>query len=98
LQHYLMIPHYVLVKFAQWNYILTLEQPDEDLLYPNAVWQYARGMAYANKNQLDKAQAALKEVQKIGKNPALENITIWELNSSVQLVQIAEKVLEAEIL
>jgi len=98
LQHYLMIPHYVLVKFAQWDHILTLEQPDKDLLYPNAVWQYARGMAYAGKNQLDKATQALEEVKKIGKNPELSKITIWELNSSVQLVQIAERVLEAEIL
>lgn len=98
LQHYLMIPHYVLVKFAQWDHILTLEQPDEDLLYPNAVWLYARGMALAGKGQLEKAREALSEVQKIGQNPELEKITIWELNSSVQLVQIAERVLEAEIL
>jgi hypothetical protein len=25
LQHFLMIPHYVLVKFKQWDYILTLK-------------------------------------------------------------------------
>ncbi|MEK6477119.1 hypothetical protein WJR50_06280 [Catalinimonas sp. 4WD22] len=98
LQHYLMIPHYVLVKFAQWDHILTLEQPDEDLLYPNAVWQYARGMAFAGKGQLTKARQALAEVKKTGQNPALAEITIWDLNSAVQLVQIAERVLEAEIL
>lgn len=98
LQHYLMIPHYILVKFAQWDYILTLKKPDESLLYPLGVWHYARGMAYAGKNQIEKAQQELAKVKSIASNPELKNITIWELNSVDQLMAIAERVLEAELI
>lgn len=98
LQHYLMIPHYVLVKFSQWDHILTLRKPDDSLLYPLAVWHYARGMAFAGKNQLENAQAALEAVKNIAQNPALGEITIWDLNSVDQLINIAARVLEAEIL
>jgi len=98
LQHYMMIPNYLLVKFAQWDHILTLREPDSTLLYPRGVWHYARGMAYAGKNQLKKAQQELISLQEIAVNPELQNITIWELNSVDQLIAIATRVLEAEIL
>ncbi len=98
LQHYLMIPHYVLVKFGQWDHILTLKQPDEDLVYPLAVWHYARGMAFAGKNQWEKAQEALAAVKTLVQQPALKEVTIWELNAADDLIQIAGRVLEAEIL
>ena len=97
LQHYHMIPNYLLVKFAQWDHILTLREPDSTLLYPQGVWHYARGMAYAGKNQLAKAQAELATLQEIANNPALKDITIWDLNSVDQLLAIAERVLAAEI-
>ncbi|WKN43843.1 hypothetical protein [Tunicatimonas pelagia] len=98
LQHYHMIPHYLLVKFSQWNHILTLREPDSTLLYPQGVWHYARGMAFAGKNQLAKAQQALASLKNVAANPALQDITIWELNSVDQLLAIAERVLAAEIL
>ncbi len=98
LQHYHMIPNYLLVKFAQWDHILTLRKPDSTLLYPQGVWHYARGMAYAGKNQPEKAQEELVALKGIVGNPTLQNITIWELNSVDQLLAIAERVLAAEIL
>lgn len=98
LQHYHVIPHYLLVKFAQWDYILTLREPGKDLLYPQGVWHYARGMAYAGKNQLEKAQRELSILKEIAANPELKNITIWELNSVDQLLAIGSRVLEAEII
>ncbi|MEQ9442576.1 MAG: hypothetical protein RIG62_26285 [Cyclobacteriaceae bacterium] len=97
LQHYLMIPHYILVKFAQWDYILTLRKPEDDLLYPQGVWHYAQGMAYAGKNQLEKARASLTAVKEIAEKPEMKEVTIWELNSVDQLLAIAWRVLEAEI-
>nr|WKN36887.1 hypothetical protein K4G66_31465 [Tunicatimonas sp. TK19036] len=97
LQHFIMIPHYILVKFAQWDYILSLRQPDEELIYPLGVWHYARGMAFAGKNQLKKAQAELVAVKELAVKPEMKDITIWELNSVDQLLAIAWRVLEAEV-
>jgi tetratricopeptide (TPR) repeat protein len=97
LQHYWIIPYYVLVKFAQWDEILQLEKPDEDLLYPTAIWHYARGMAFAGKNQTAKAEEALSLLQGLAQKPELQEITIWDLNTAVDLVDIARRCLESEI-
>lgn len=53
-QHYLTIPSHILVKFSQWEKILTLPKPTDDLIYPTAIWHYARGMAYVNLNKPNK--------------------------------------------
>ncbi len=98
LQHYMIIPYYVLVKFAQWKEIMKLEKPADDLLYPNAIWHYARGMAYCAANKLERAKQELDEIEKIARDPELKNITVWDINSTDKLVSIANKVLKAQIL
>lgn len=97
LQHYLVIPHYTMVHFGKWNDILSLPQPEKDLLYPNAIWHYARGMAYVGKKHLDSARIHLAGLESINKKEELKSITIWELNTVYDLVQIATYVLKAEI-
>ena len=98
LQHYTIIPYYVLAKFGQWDEILTLPKPEADLIYPLAIWHYARGMAFSGKGDLQPAQEELSKVQEIEKNPKLSEITIWGLNSVDHLVIIASRMLEAELL
>lgn len=98
LQHYLMIPYYVMVKFGQWDKILSIDNPAADLLYPTAVWHYARGMAFTGKNEWEKAAIELEKVKEISQNPELSAVTIWDINSADQLIKIAKNVLEAEIL
>lgn len=98
LQHYTILPYYVLAKFSQWDKILTLLKPEDDLIYPLAIWHYIRGMAFAAKDDLPKAQSELRAVQEIGRNPQLEEITIWSINPVNHLVNIASRTLEAELL
>ena len=91
LQHYWMIPYYVMVKFGQWDQLLKTKKPDDDLLYPLAIWHYAQGMAYAGKNQLSEAVASLEQLKIIQQDTMLAKITIWDLNSVDQLVAIASR-------
>lgn len=98
LQHYTIIPFYVLTKFGQWDEILTLPQPEEDLIYPLAIWHYARGMAFSAKDEVQKAKEELGKVKEIAQHPKLKEITIWALNSVDHLVGIASRILEAELL
>ena len=98
LQHYYIIPYYTLVKFGRWEHILEIPQPDENLIYPNAIWQYARGMAFVGKRELEKAKASLTAIETIEQDTTLKNITVWEINSVDKLVRIAKLVLQAEIL
>ncbi|SFZ94532.1 hypothetical protein SAMN05428642_104233 [Flaviramulus basaltis] len=98
LQHYYTIPYYVAVKFKMWDEILNIKLDTYDLDYVKAVRHYVEGMAYLGKNDLDKAKAELSALEILSKNEALKEVTIWEINTVYDLVQIAKKVLKAEIL
>ncbi len=96
--HYATIPLHVLVKFEQWEKILASPKPDDDLFYPKAIWHYARGMAYANLNKLNKAQNELDSLNKLSESDDVRRIIIWSINPAEQVCKIASNVLEAEIL
>ncbi|HYK76023.1 MAG TPA: tetratricopeptide repeat protein [Daejeonella sp.] len=97
LQHYYTIPYYVAVKFGMWDRILSIEKPKNDLIYPQAILHYARGMAYLGKNNIAKAENELSQLKSLSRNSALKELTIWDINSMYDLVQIAVNVLSAEI-
>ncbi len=98
IQHYYTIPWYIQVKFAKWDDILKAERPDEDLKYPMAIWHYARGMAFSAKNQMEEAQSELAAVKALAQDESIRDITVWEINNCMELVKIAELVLEGDIL
>ncbi|MEL6780468.1 MAG: hypothetical protein AAFO06_24830, partial [Cyanobacteria bacterium J06597_16] len=97
LQHYVSIPLYTLVKFKKWDEILAQTAPDADLAYPTAVWHYARGMAFAGKQQIEKAQEELSSLEEIVDSSTLDGVTIWDINDTSDLMQIARAVLSGEI-
>lgn len=97
LQHYYTIPYYIAVKFAMWDTIIALPNPGKDLIYPKAVWHYARGMAYLGKNNLANAEQELASLKQLSKNKTLKDVTIWNINTTADLAQIATKVLDAGI-
>ena len=97
LQHFSAIPYYALVRFGKWDDILREPAPDADLLYPTAVWHYARGIAYARSGRLKEATVELERLQEIADDPRLQQIRIWGLNPTSSLAQIATSVLRAEI-
>jgi tetratricopeptide (TPR) repeat protein len=96
-QHYITIPYNVLVKFAQWEKIISLPAPDRDLHYPRAIWHYARGMAFANTGKFENAKTALDSVSKLLQNEQVQQMKIWEINKTSEIVQIAKLSLQAEM-
>jgi tetratricopeptide (TPR) repeat protein len=97
LQHFSSIPYYALVRFGKWAEILEEPAPDADLLYPMAVWHYARGVAHVRRGELGEAKKELAAVRTIASNPALEEIRIWGLNPTSSLAEIAAAVLQGEL-
>lgn len=97
LQHYYSIPWYIMVKFAMWDQILAEPQPDARLRYPEAVWRYARGMAYANRGDFTKAKSELSLIKSIEKEPIIHEMTVWDINKISEVVAIAKLVLAGEI-
>lgn len=97
LQHYYIIPYYIAVKFAMWDTILNLPSPREHLVYPRAIWHYARGMAYLAKKNLSNVEKEWSELKTLAKDTTLQQLTVWEINTTADLVQIALKILAAEL-
>ncbi|RYZ16373.1 MAG: hypothetical protein EOP49_51800, partial [Sphingobacteriales bacterium] len=97
IQHYSIIPFYVLTQLGKWDEILELEKPDTSLAYPVAIWHYARGMAFSAKNNFSNAAIELQSLQEINKDPRLATALVWGVNSTAQLTQIAVNVLSGDL-
>jgi len=98
IQHYYTIPYYVNVKFGKWKEILKMENKDVSLKYPDAVRHYARGMAFTGLGDLENAKKELAALENFANDESLKEVTIWDFNNTHQLLQIAKRVLEGEIL
>ena len=98
IQHYYTIPYYIMVKFEMWDEIMATKMPDEDLKYPRAVLTYARGMALADMGKIKEAKSELEGLKTLAADDGVKSINIWEINEASDLTNIAELVLEAEIL
>jgi tetratricopeptide (TPR) repeat protein len=98
LQHYFSIPYFVNVKFAKWQDILKAPPLDSNLIYPAGIRHYARGMAYLGTKDIDKAKAELASLKAIASLDTLKVLTIWGINKLSDVADIAQKVLEGEIL
>lgn len=96
-QHFMTIPYNVMVKFAQWEKILATSAPDVRYPYLTALWHYSRGMAYANLNQLSNANKELQNLNDVQESAGFDEFLIFGINSGQTVVDIAMKVLEAEI-
>ncbi|MGC1242554.1 MAG: hypothetical protein WA874_13270 [Chryseosolibacter sp.] len=96
--HYTTIPLHVLIKFEQWEKILATPQPEKDLVYPRAIWHYARGMAYANMDKPADANRELDSLNALRDHDEVKRIIIWGLNPAEEICHIAENVLKAEFL
>jgi len=92
LQHYYSIPYYVGIKFNLFDRIISLPAPAQELIYPRAIWHYARGMAFLGKNENKKAQLELNKLINLAADSSLQQVTIWDINTTADLVQIAKKI------
>ncbi|RPD37922.1 tetratricopeptide repeat protein [Chitinophaga barathri] len=97
LQHYYTIPYYIAVKLSMWDTIAALPAPGKDLVYPRAIWHYAKGMAFLGKHDIADAQKEMDSLGLLAADTILQDLTIWNINTTADLVQIASKVLSAGI-
>ena len=97
LQHYYISDLYIAVKFEMWDKVLTAVAPDKKLHYPNAIWHYARGMAFLGNNDLSLAKEEYAKLKIIAADTSLQELTIWGINTCADLVGIAERILVGKI-
>jgi hypothetical protein len=97
LQHFNSVPLFTMIRFGQWEQILATPQPDADLKYPRGIWHYARGMAYTAQEKISQARQELEQLTTLAQDPELEKVTIWEINTTQSILQVATEVLTGEI-
>lgn len=97
LQHYWITPVYALVRFGRWDEILDWPEPAEDLVYPRAVWHYARGMALTRTGDLESAGDELSRLNTLSTDPRIQRLTIWDINKSRHILDIAFHTLDGEL-
>ncbi len=68
-----------------------------DSAYANAVWHFARGMAFVAKSDLLHADAELRALRKITAEPKIAEMSIWDMNTMRQILDIAIYMLGGEI-
>jgi tetratricopeptide (TPR) repeat protein len=85
----------ILVSFDRWEDILRSPKPDPNMLITTAVWHFARGMAYAANGKLIKAEKEQKLFVDIKNEISADSM--WDLNSTSDVLGIAGKVLDAKI-
>jgi tetratricopeptide (TPR) repeat protein len=98
LQAFLTVQPTVLVRFQRWDEILKLAAPNPSLKTANAIWHFARGMAFASTEK-----AANAETEQRALTDAMENIAPAEsfaMSANVKthdILRIASNVLAAKL-
>ncbi len=97
LQHYYTIPYYIAVKFGMWDRIQQMAPPPADLVYPRAIWHYANAMALLGKHDLPAAKKEAAALQQLSTDTSLLHLTVWDINTTADLAQIAALVTQAQV-
>ena len=97
LQHFWLMPLFTKALFGQWEEILQEPPPPADLLYPTGIWHYARGLAFLRQGKLEQAAHELEDLKDIVKDPAIADLTIFDINAIPHVLKIAKGVLSGEI-
>ena len=97
LQHFYSVPLFTMIRFGQWDQIMATPQPETDLKYPTGLWHYAKGLAYTAQGKITDAQQELEALDLLAHDPELEQVTIWDINTTQSILQVATEVLTGEI-
>ena len=90
------VPMLSLVQFGLWDKVLELDPPAERLEYANAIWHYARSVAYSNKGNIESAQKERQMIESLkDTNDVLHLDSIYYPAS--MLLEIADSLALGEI-
>ena len=85
-----------MVRFGEWDNLLEVPEPDKKAVYARAMWHYGRAVAYAKKGMTDKAEEERLAAGPL-KDTTLKSISVGALNTPYALMEIADKIISAEI-
>jgi tetratricopeptide (TPR) repeat protein len=96
-QYYSVEPMLAFVRFGKWNDILSLAAPHRDMVYMNAIWRFARGIAFVRAKNIDQASIELVKLDSLSKHEALKSV-YFSFNPASDIVQVPLHILKGELL
>ena len=97
IQSFDAIPFFALVRFGKWEEILAEPQPVADLHYATGIWHWARGMAYANTGDLEKAQADYAAVMELAQADDMKALNLLGFSTGAINLTLASHILAADL-
>lgn len=94
LQWFIPIFYFVQSRFGMWDDILKESKPDEKYQYALGMWHYARGLAFAHRDNIKNAENESDELNKIIKLGSIDNNLHKNGN---KLLKIADSILQATL-
>jgi tetratricopeptide (TPR) repeat protein len=91
-----VVPYYALTRFGHWDEMLAEPKPSSPDKFLNAIWHYARGLAFAAKSQRDDATRELDALRTIATSDGLD-YQLFSPNTAKNILAIAPEVLAGEI-
>lgn len=95
-QYIFMSPVFNDVRFGQWDAVLNTPAVPEHHIYATVLMHWARGMAFAGKNNIAAANEELKTMQDKMKEPDMQ-VVMAPFNAPVSAAKVAEKILQGVI-
>ncbi|WP_334178529.1 hypothetical protein [Pseudoxanthomonas sp.] len=98
MQQFVVAPTLTRVRFGDWDAILADDATPPELPYPAAIRHFARGMAQLRKGTLAEAAREADALQAIARDPAMAELSFFDLNRADSVLRVADALLRGELL
>src|SRR5215469_4505970 len=94
---YAVYPIFVRARFHRWDELLERPTPSPSLPMATALWHFARGSAFAAKDQIDMAEAERRVLGTAQKDTPADQEFSFYSNKAKTFLDLAEAILDARI-
>ncbi len=98
MQQFVVTPLLTRVRFGDWDAILADTTTSPELPYPAAIRHFAHGMAQARKGALADAAREADALHAIAIDPAMANVSFFDINHADAVLRVADALLRGELL
>jgi tetratricopeptide (TPR) repeat protein len=96
-QYFGVEPMIAFTRFGKWNDILSLSDPDDNLLYSQVLWHFSRGMAFTRTNNTAMAAQELVKLDSLCQLDTLKSV-YFSFNPVYNIVKVPLSILRGELL
>jgi tetratricopeptide (TPR) repeat protein len=90
------LPLLAMARFGKWHELLAEPRPQMDKTFDVAIWNYARGVAFARTGKLDEARHAYGELVRISQSEEAKRLDSL-VHPATQVLAVAQHDLAAEV-